>query len=102
MQLNDSGCESEYWDFHSTVAEDPVFLVYDIALRGNWILTLQGVMASVRNAQEEFLHISTLEDEDSTLPRNIRIWLRGDAVSCHRKQEFSAIKSVCIQYLLIF
>jgi hypothetical protein len=66
MHLNDSGCESECWDFHITLAEDPVLLVYDIALLCNGILTFQGVIASIWNAQEEFLDISTLEDEDST------------------------------------
>lgn len=57
-------------------------------------------MASIRNAQEEFFDISTLEEEDSTWPWNTRIWLPFDPVSCHRKQEFSAIKSVCIYTVL--
>jgi len=46
--------------------------------------------------EEEFWDISTLEDEDSRWPWNTRIWLPGDPASRHRKQEFSAIISVCI------
>jgi len=71
-------------DFRSTVAENSVLLGCDAASLGNLIPTFHSSLMSSSSKVEmlkKTLDISTHEDEDTTLPRNVGIRLPADAAS---------------------
>jgi len=64
------------WKFTVSWAREILSLGYDTGLMGNWIATFRGLLI--------------LEDDDSTLPQKVGIWLPINAASYPTKTECSA------------